>query len=271
MDFGAIEFSSLGRGVVRRLARPVLAGGGLAVVRGDSGAVVPFDLGVVSRPAPLGSSIGADPPRGSPGTLGCVLRDKSGWPYVLSCWHVLCRGKSTGARHPAARDSVEGVRLGPVVAFVRPVLGGAVRNVTDAAVCRLDDPAAVAAWTPAGGYGAPADDPIAPQVGAVAAKWGRSTRATDGVVQSVDAIVTVNYGAGVAAFGGIVVVRKPDGVFCKPGDSGALVVDAATRRPIGILFGQAARGEFGLVAPIGATLEALAAAGMPGLRIEGTQ
>jgi hypothetical protein len=67
-------------------------------------------------------------------------------------------------------------------------------------------------------------------------KHGRTTGHTLGVVMDVAADFTMNYGVQTADFEDQIAIVGAGGAFSQPGDSGALVVDGVSRRPVGLLF-----------------------------------
>jgi len=70
------------------------------------------------------------------------------------------------------------------------------------------------------------------QVGMVVKKSGRTTKLTEGIVQILDATVTVQYSEGKVAIFTNQIVAGP---MSQPGDSGSLVVDLQNRA-VGLLF-----------------------------------
>jgi hypothetical protein len=67
-------------------------------------------------------------------------------------------------------------------------------------------------------------------------KSGRTTGVTQGTVQSVNTTVKVDYGGGcgIARFVSQVIVTP--GSFSAGGDSGSVVLDSNTMKPVGLLF-----------------------------------
>jgi hypothetical protein len=79
--------------------------------------------------------------------------------------------------------------------------------------------------------------PIMPAVLAqLVRKHGRTTLHTQGVIQDLSADIQVLYGTRAANFDDQLAVQGIDSPFSAQGDSGALIVDAANRRPVGLLF-----------------------------------
>lgn len=67
-------------------------------------------------------------------------------------------------------------------------------------------------------------------------KVGRATRHTKGVVFDTSADVRVQYELGYLLFRDQILIRGKR-AFSAHGDSGALVVHAESKRPVGLLFG----------------------------------
>ena len=87
---------------------------------------------------------------------------------------------------------------------------------------------------------------VVPQVvqahqGMVVKKEGRTTGSTLGMIRAVNATRrNIRYSAGFAHFRGVVVVTSASPsrpFFGQPGDSGSLIVESATNRPVALLFG----------------------------------
>lgn len=88
------------------------------------------------------------------------------------------------------------------------------------------------------GVGAINPDPyLAPKLGDDAIKVGRTTGVTRGKLVGVNASTTVDYGPeGAARFDGQFIFRSSQGQFSQAGDSGSLILHAATLRPMALLF-----------------------------------
>src|SRR4029453_18632356 len=88
--------------------------------------------------------------------------------------------------------------------------------------------------TPSDGYGTPSATIASAILNQAVQKYGRTTGLTTGTVVGLNTIINVGYASGAARFVGQITI-KSRGQFSRPGDSGALIVDAS-RRPIGLLF-----------------------------------
>jgi hypothetical protein len=195
--------------------------------------------------APLGQSY--------VGTLGCLVR-KAGRLHALSNNHVLANVDSLPAGTPIIQPGPEsgggfrGDRFARLSEAVPLRFRRDEMNEVDAALARVDAAAQVrpGALFPMPGRPVPYDPSrtVAPRPGLAVAKVGRTSGATHGVVADVAVEgVRVNYGSEElpvvsAPFRGILVVRceDPRTPFSLPGDSGSLIVEAATGHPVGLLF-----------------------------------
>ena len=84
-------------------------------------------------------------------------------------------------------------------------------------------------------------------------KYGAGTGETIGVITDIHASVTLELGTGSYLFDDVIQVVGAGGQFSTGGDSGALVVDALTRRPIGLIIG--GKGNRSFVSPIKVVLK----------------
>lgn len=206
------------------------------------------------RPLVGGLSIG---PHGTThlGTLGAFVRRRRAgreFLYALSNNHVLADTDRLPLGTPIAQPGAEAgptaaddcfARLAATIPIAFPAPGAApATNRFDAALARVDDPADVA---PAHLWDGTPYDPsrLRPPVpGLRVIKVGRTTGITHGRIAAVAvAGLRVDYGlAGqprVATFGGAIQIAGAGGQpFSAPGDSGAIVVEAATGHPVGLLF-----------------------------------
>lgn len=173
----------------------------------------------------------------SAGTIGCVV-EKAGHRFVLSNNHVLadCNAASLG-------DSimVPAATPGPfaTLAGFKPLdFTPGTTNDMDAALAELTDPASV---DPRINLLGPLSALVAPaKTGLVVQKSGSTSQVTRGIVEAYAEDISFPYGGGrEARFRDQVAVHGLIKVFSLPGDSGALVVTAADRRPVGLLFGSA--------------------------------
>jgi hypothetical protein len=200
------------------------------------------------RPVPAGVEIG---PLGGHfvGTLGCFVRrgpGDSGPLFVLSNNHVLADVNRfpLGTPHTqpfsgspadvlAALSDFEPLRF--------PAAGSQPRNVIDAAIASVVNPAQVVLgrmcnisnYTP---------QLLAPRPGMAVTNAGRTTGVTVGTIQAIRVRgVQVNYGTRqqpiIATFDNAITILGEDGApFSDPGDSGSVILDQASGRPVALLF-----------------------------------
>ena len=199
-------------------------------------------------PTPCGVSVGHK--NTTAGTLGCLVRkDGDHALYVLSNNHVLA-------------DTNAGA-VGDEVLQPGPLDGGTVAGAPNDVIARLTDyeplllraPGSPTSLAPNLYDAAIAElregadvTPDILKIGRVAApvmaaalyqslrKYGRTTLHTVGVVTDISAAIRVGYGTQVADFDDQIAVLGSGGPFSGGGDSGSLVVDAVSLRPVGLLF-----------------------------------
>jgi hypothetical protein len=200
------------------------------------------------RPVPAGVEIG---PLGGNfvGTLGCFVRrgpGSSGPLFVLSNNHVLADVNRfpLGTPHTqpfstkpadviAALSDFEPIRF--------PAPGSQPRNVIDAAIASVTNPSQVvlgkmlniASYTP---------QLLAPLPGMTVTKAGRTTGVTKGTIRAIRVRgVQVNYGTRqnpiIATFDNAITITAAGGTaFSNPGDSGSVILDQQSGRPVALLF-----------------------------------
>lgn len=83
-------------------------------------------------------------------------------------------------------------------------------------------------------------------------KYGSTTGLTSGEVVDIAADIVVRYGSRTAVFEDQIGVEGVDGAFALEGDSGSLIVDAATPKALALLFAGGDRVSF--ANPIGTVL-----------------
>ncbi|HEX7152916.1 MAG TPA: hypothetical protein VF618_15620 [Thermoanaerobaculia bacterium] len=175
----------------------------------------------------------------SAGTLGCVLK-RAAEPhkrYILSNNHVLANANQAKIGDRIIQPGLlDGGRLPhiAVLADYEPLRFGGVKNYVDAAIAELLDPASV---RPEVNQIGPVVQPLLP--GAIyqsVRKYGRTTLHTLGVITDIAADIPVRYGNQIAYFEDQLAVTGVNGWFADRGDSGSLVVDAVTRRPVGLVI-----------------------------------
>jgi hypothetical protein len=199
------------------------------------------------RPVPAGVEIG---PLGGNfvGTLGCFVRrgpGTSGPLFILSNNHVLADVNRfpLGTQHTqpfssnpadviAALSDFEPIRF--------PAPGSQPRNVIDAAIASVTTAQVVLGrmlnipnYTP---------QLLAPRPGMAVIKAGRTTGVTRGTIRAIRVRgVLVNYGTRqnpiIATFDNAITITGSGGAaFSNPGDSGSVILDQTTGRPVALLF-----------------------------------
>lgn len=196
-----------------------------------------------SRPAHLG--IGISHVRGKAGSLGCLVRKPGdeAW-YILSACHVLAlsgAGEIGDLIVEPPAPSATSTRLA-VLADFEPLQIGDEPNRFDAAVARLDHLADVTNMIPA--IGEPQWPLMEPLLYQSVRKHGATSLHTVGVVLDTQAEGLIVSGGQSYAFADVVFVGGAEKAFSLGGDSGALVVDAMSRRAVGLVVGGTARGTF---------------------------
>jgi len=187
-----------------------------------------------ARPCPGGMSIGHYSI--TAGTFACIVFDsKTGEPLILSNNHVLAASnkgvEGDAILQPGAYDGGKDPddKIATLLRFMELNPYPGATNLVDAAVARPVSP-----------------DLVSPEVldiGAVTGmeqavegmkvqKSGRTTCATTAIVNDVNATVKVSYPFGDAVFEDQVMT----GLLGQPGDSGSCVVNAETRKAVGLLF-----------------------------------
>lgn len=247
-------------GVQRAVDRVRAAAGGEVSVR-LVGYVLPQAAGRRrTRPLLAGSSLGA--PGGPAGTLGAVVEPLGGGRrLLLASGHVLSPPGAVvgdGVLQPAPADAgtLPRDRVGRLARVVRPDVRR--RNRVDAGLAELDEGVATDARR-LPGLGRLAGRRVPPLLGGeVVFKVGRTSGVTRGRVSAVevDDLAVLFRRCGAAVFDGVFEVEMDGGgVFSKPGDSGALVVDEE-RRAVGMVL--AGNGvDLSYAVPVGTVLDRL--------------
>lgn len=210
------------------------------------------DIAVLHRPTPCGVSCGHYAT--TVGTIGCMVRqaavDREA-RFILSNNHVLANvneaeigdfilepGPADGGTSPIARLS-----------DYEPIdFSGS--NDVDAAIAELIEPGDVLPQIAV--IGSVQRPPQHAAIHDRVRKHGRTTLHTAGVVVDVAADIRVRYGSRTALFNDQIGIDGVDGIFALEGDSGALIVEAVTCRPLALLFAGGTQTAFGN--PIGPVL-----------------
>jgi hypothetical protein len=189
------------------------------------------------RPVECGLSCGHSEVN-TAGTIGCVVTSNGTNRFILSNWHVLTDGNDAEPGDDILEPGLlDGGRANPPIARLtayQPVDFNGLPNRIDAALAELIDPPGVGSRIDTIGPVNPV--PMEASLFQSVRKRGRTTLHTIGTVMDLAADVRVRYGDRVAQFSDQIAVTGINGPFSAGGDSGSLVVDAVTRRPVGLLF-----------------------------------
>jgi alkylated DNA nucleotide flippase Atl1 len=221
------------------------------------------------------------------GTLGSLLQDKNGKQYILSNNHVLGR-----VGHASAGEAI--VQPGYVDAFCNFALPDTVAHFTvappiqtsnvDAAIAQVV-PGAVDTHGEIIGLGGIASDgsyiPAAPAntmvdafVGMEVAKSGRTTGLSCGSILAIDGLIVIDLSAECGNPKGISVRFDHQviaGDIATYGDSGSLIVEAKTARPVALLGGVSNDGTFVTANPVSDVLSELGTTAKNGFTFVGGQ
>jgi hypothetical protein len=206
------------------------------------------------------------------GTLGSLLADQNGKQYILSNNHVMGRLGSA-----AVGEAI--VQPGYVDTFCNFSLPNTVAHFTAAPPLDSNVDAAIAEVVPGavdptgqiiglGGIASdgsyisapPASSTVAAALNMPVAKSGRTTGLSFGEIQAIDGDILIDYPAEcgnpttqTASFVGQVIIAG----IAQPGDSGSLIVESATSRPVALLSGLTDDLKFVSGNPVGEVLAAL--------------
>lgn len=209
--------------------------------------VIPVgEIFALARPTMCGVSCGHHAMDGA-GTLGCLVAKRDGGDghrYILSNNHVLANNNEASPGDPILEPGpFDGGDPGDPIAELTDYepFDFSGLNSMDAAIARVLDPNDIRAEI-LGGIGAVQKPPMPAVIYQSVRKQGRTTSHTVGLVQGLsEYFPRVTYGSNSAAFDEQIVIRGAGAAFSSPsfsspGDSGSLVVDAMTRRPVALLF-----------------------------------
>jgi hypothetical protein len=181
------------------------------------------------------------------GTLGCLVARNGTGRFILSNNHVLANVNRQNAAPPLVHDPILEPSLGqggggnPPIARLtdfEPLLFNGPANYIDAAIAELVNPADMTSEIDLIGAIDGSSSLIPVRLMSVR-KHGSMTGSTAGLVDDPHADITVRYPPfGLAYFHDQFSVRGVPGAFSAGGDSGSLVVEATTLKPVGLLFGE---------------------------------
>jgi hypothetical protein len=214
----------------------------------EVGDIVPLGVRDFTRPAPGGSSIGYGPsPVGVTGTMACLVVLSDGKLCLLTNNHVIgdINNAQPGDRiiQPGGADGGQNTDQFRIALFEKcvPLLFDGSDNRVDGAVAWTKwEVASPLMYAPAGNFKLNPEPLVATQ-GMTVRKVGRTTDTTTGTVTAIAAEFTIGYGnlgaPPFARFVDQIEIQPADGpVFSDHGDSGSLVFDTDTLRPVGLLF-----------------------------------
>lgn len=207
------------------------------------------------------------------GTLGSLLVDQKGKHYILSNNHVIGRvghaAPGEAIVQPGYVDTLCNFTLPKTVANFAVAPSITSSNV-DAAIAQVVPGAAddqgkiigLGGIASDGSYipAAPANTTVAAAIGMSVAKSGRTTGVTCGTVLAINGDILIDVPADcgntteiTVSFYGQVVM----GSLVRPGDSGSLIVEATTARPMALVAGLSSDGQFTTANPVADVLAAL--------------
>ncbi len=229
-----------------QLLRPVADCSSRVAGRPASVVVSPGTPKLHARPASFGAGISHI--QGEAGSIGCFVTKPGddAW-HILSACHVLAlSGDATIGDQivEPAKPSAQSAPLAILTDF-EPLKDDGTVNSFDAAIARVLSKADVTVEFPL------IDIEPVPMASASfqsVRKFGAGTGETLGVVTKVRSRVTLDLGAHAYLFENVIQVAGAGGPFSTGGDSGALVVDAQSNKPIGLIIG--GDGAHSFVSPI---------------------
>ena len=192
------------------------------------------------------------------GTLGAVVEDSNGRRYLLSNNHVLANINQNPIGHPILGEDMQ-TQIAKLSAFVALDVNGP--NDVDAALARLDNSAAVTVALRKPGGPLASDAPMAAVMGNEVGKRGAGSGFRRGTVHSPLAAKRIEDEQGDSLLiVDAIVIEDGARAFSVSGDSGSLVVDLASKRPVGLLIGRSeseTETSFSIACPIDKTLQLL--------------
>ena len=204
-----------------------------------------------SRPVQGGDSIGY--PNGATGTVTCLVRNKNGELFLLSCNHVIAamnQGQIDHDKlwHPGKADGGGPNNIVGDLHDYQPLDFSVEKpNIFDAALCRPSGDTLAGLFKIGPIAGVLNDPPFELPV----KKIGRSTHLTEGAVLTKNSAVLITYAPGKKALfeNQVQIVGTGSGDFAQEGDSGALVVDRQNRA-VGLLFSVSVKQNAAFASPI---------------------
>lgn len=237
-------------GLIRRLRIPEFVNG----VPTDVIAVGNFEF--QSRPVALGSSISHF--NGGTGSMGCIVTvpGAEDW-FLLSACHVLAPKPNATAGDEILEPAASAGGTSPIALLTdfESLQADGAANAYDAAIARVINKADIHPQLPR--IGAVTTEVMEPVLYQSVRKYGAATLHTVGVVTDVSADTSFRFDGENYFFQDVVQVTGCGGDFSEGGDSGALVVDALSNRPVALLIGGAGTRSF--ASPLGRILNRFSA------------
>jgi hypothetical protein len=193
------------------------------------------DVTAFTRPTACGVSVGHY--QITAGTLGCLVTHVNPGTdhYILSNCHVLANSNLASIGDPILEPGLTDGGSIPIATLsdFEPIdFNGP--NVMDAAIANVTNTVEVQPEILE--IGSVQSPSLPPTLYQSVRKHGRTTLHTIGVVVDSAADIRVRYGTQYADFEDQISISGAGGVFSDGGDSGSLVVDGVTCRPVGLLF-----------------------------------
>lgn len=196
------------------------------------------DIVALQRPTECGVSVGHY--LITAGTLGCLVKSQIATPdrFILSNNHVLANSNEGQVKdnilHPGPMDGGDPTQPIAILTDFEPIKLDGSPNFIDAAIAKIVNVGDVLpSITTIGNIQQPTMPASEYQS---VRKQGRTTQHTIGIITDLSADIKVQFGGKIALFENQLAITGFNGQFSSGGDSGSLIVDAVTRRPVGLLF-----------------------------------
>jgi hypothetical protein len=191
--------------------------------------------------------------RGGAGSIGCLVKKQNdeSW-YLLSACHVLAPAGDAQLGDVILKSEISDANAAELarLADFEPLSADEGVNRFDAAIARIDRKSDVQNRIPV--IGALQLPPMNPALFQSARKFGAVSLHTLGVVTDASADVRFVMEGETYFFKDVAQITGAGAPFSDGGDSGAVVVDALSNRPIGLIIGGSGARTF--ISPLGAIL-----------------
>jgi hypothetical protein len=173
------------------------------------------------------------------GTFG-ALAQANGNLYILSNNHVLANENQLPIGAPIFqpglldKNTPQSDQIAKLSKFIKITTGAP--NQIDCAIAEVLDKKLVSPVIMPKVGKLTSGEPISAAEGMNVHKDGRTTGYTQGVIRDLTADVKIQYEMGVVQFTEQILIVGTGGSFSQPGDSGSLIVDRKTQRPLALLF-----------------------------------